>query len=312
MDMNSCNVSIFCNATDTYNVSQASVADLLYCIMAGGNIRNIIEDIRRDPVANKKRKLELPVIMWQGIFSHRADSGLSSLSSLMCIDIDHKPLEYLTDLRFRLMQEPWVFAMFLSPSGDGLKVIVKTDNYTPEHYKNCYRQLEKIFEDQYGIKPDNKCEAVSQGCFASYDPYLYVNFNVQDLHLVYNSAFDTPSQKAALTKTSSSCTPQPKKLVSNFLSQLGNGLCDEEIIEIADKRFERYPKRYTDGYRTKSIFVQAGTLCKAGISMEKTLKYLKERYLPTGYDEAKLEQGTENAFNTFGEQFGTERGTYRP
>lgn len=313
MDMNSCNVSMFGKATDTYNVFLVSVDSLLYCIKTGGTIKGIIEKIRQDPTANKKQKLELPVIMWQGTFSHRADSGVQSLSSLMCVDIDHKPAEELTKLRSCLMSEPWVMAIFLSPSGDGLKVIVKTDNFNIDNYKNCYRQLEKMFEDQYGIQPDNKCEAVSQGCFASYDPDVYVNPNVADLHLEYDPAFDTHSEKAIVSGNPvSSYSPRPMSQVDAFLCQLGNGLSDDDIIQIADKRFARYPKRYTDGYRTKSIFVQAGTLCKAGISMEKTLKYLKEHYLPTGYDESKLEYETNRAYDKYAVEFGTERGTYRP
>ena len=87
MDMNSCNVSMFGKATDTYNVFLVSVDSLLYCIKTGGTIKGIIEKIRQDPTANKKQKLELPVIMWQGTFSHRADSGVQSLSSLMCVGI---------------------------------------------------------------------------------------------------------------------------------------------------------------------------------------------------------------------------------
>ena len=134
-----------------------------------------------------------------------------------------------------------------------------------------------------------------------------------DLHLEYDPAFDTHSEKAIVSGNPvSSYSPRPMSQVDAFLCQLGNGLCDEDIIQIADKRFARYPKRYTDGYRTKSIFVQAGTLCKAGISMEKTLKYLKEHYLPTDYDESKLEYETNRAYDKYAVEFGTERGTYRP
>ena len=306
-------VTIFRSATDTHNASQAGVGALFECIRTGGSIKGLIELIRIDPIASKKRKLELPVIMWQGAFTYRADNGLRSLSSLMCVDIDHKTEEEIITLRTSLMREPWVMAMFRSPSGDGLKVIVKTDNMDMAHYKNCYRQLEALFEERYGIQPDNKCEAVSQGCFASYDPDVYVNPNVADLHLEYDSAFDTQSEKAIVSGNPvSSYSPRPMSQVDAFLCQLGNGLSDDDIIQIADKRFARYPKRYTDGYRTKSIFVQAGTLCKAGISMEKTLKYLKEHYLPTGYDESKLEYETSRAYDKYAVEFGTERGTYRP
>ena len=274
--------------------------------------RSIIEDIHRNPIANKKRKLELPVIMWQGRFSHRADNGLHSLSSLMCVDIDHKTYEELSTLRTSLMREPWLLAMFRSPSGDGLKVIVKTDNMDMAHYKNCYRQLEALFEGRYGIKPDNKCEAISQGCFASYDPDIYVNPNVQDIHLEYNPAFDIIQTTIHQGDTHTSAAPKPMSQVELFLGQLGNGLSDEEIIEIADKRFARYPNNYIDGYRTKAIFVQAATLCKAGIPKEKALQYLKEHFLPTGYDEWKLEYETARAYSKWDDHFGSERGNYRP
>lgn len=310
--MNFCDVSIFGKATDIYNGKTASVDSLFYCIKTGGSIKDIIEDIRLDPAAKKKRKLELPVIMWQGTFSHRADNGLLSLSSLMCVDIDHKTHEELSTLRTSLMREPWLLAMFRSPSGDGLKVIVKTDNPDMAHYKNCYRQLEALFEERYGMKPDNKCEAISQGCFASYDPDIYVNPGVQDLHLEYNPAFDISSTTIQQCVAHTSATPKPMSQVDLFLGQLGNGLSDEEIIEIADKRFARYPNNYTDGYRTKAIFVQAATLCKAGIPKEKALKYLKEHFLPTGYDEWKLEYETARAYSKWDDHFGTERGNYRP
>lgn len=307
--MKYCNVSMFRSATDTYNSIPVGVYALFESIRTAETIKGVIEEIRRDPIACKKLKLELPVIMWQGIFSYRSDNGIQSLSSLMCVDIDHKTQEELRALRASLMNEPWVMAMFRSPSGDGLKVIVKTDKHDVAHYKNCYRQLEKLFEEKYGIAPDNKCEAISQGCFASYDPEIYVNPRAQDLHLEYNPAFDIIPKAPQPSKDNN---PKPLSMVARFIGQLGNGLSDEDIIEIADKRFARYPKRYTDGYRTKSIFVQASTLCKAGIPKEKAMAYLKQHYLPTGYDEWKLENEVGSAYTKCAELYGTERGNYRP
>lgn len=303
---------MFRSATDTYNSIPVGVCALFESIRTAATIQGVIEEIRREPTANKRLKCALPVIMWQGTFSRRADNGLQSLSSLMCADIDHKTQEELMTLRASLMNEPWVMALFRSPSGDGLKVIVKTDNYDVAHYKNCYRQLEKMFEEKYGIAPDNRCEAVSQGCFASYDPDIYVNPHVQDLHLEYNPAFDITPTTIHQGDTHTFAAPKPMSQVELFLGQLGNGLSDEEIIEIADKRFARYPNNYTDGYRTKAIFVQAATLCKAGIPKEKALKYLKEHFLPTGYDEWKLEYETARAYSKWDDHFGSERGNYRP
>lgn len=311
--MKSYNVSIFTKVDKIYNGSLASVESLFECIRIGGSIKNIIYEIRNNPIADKKAlKRKLPVITWQGIFSHRKDSGLLSLSSLMCIDIDHKTEQELSDLRSSLINEPWVMAVFRSPSGDGLKVIVKTDNYDPTIYKNCYCQLEDLFKKRYGIKPDNNCEPLSQGCFASYDPDIYVNYNAEELHLQYDPVYDKEKNITKSKVSANTYQQQAISMTDRFLGMLGNGLSDEDIIEIADKRFARFPNRYTDGYRTKSIFVQASTLCKAGIHIDKTLKYLKEHYLPTGYDECKLENETMSAYMKCASLFGTERGNYRP
>lgn len=313
--MKYCKVSFYKSATDVKGGDTADISALFESIRLGGangRIKSIVEDIRQNPVIGKNRKLELPVIMWQGIFSHRADNGLISLSSLMCIDIDHKAEDELSALRKSLIQEPWIVAIFRSPSGDGMKIIVKTDNYKRELYKNCYRQLERMFEQRYGIATDNKCEAISQGCFASYDPAIYVNLDAQDLHLSYDPTFDTPIATTLQKTVAKEYNTQPPSLVAAFLSKLGNGLSDEDIIEIADKRFARYPNRYKDGYRTKSIFVQASILCKGGISIEKAIAYLKEHYLPTGFDECKLEYEARRAYQKCGSSFGIERGNYRP
>lgn len=306
-------VSIFNKVDQIYGGSLASVESLFYCIKTGGSIKGLINEIRNNPMADKKAlKRKLPVIMWQGVFSHRKDNGIQSLSSLMCIDIDHKTEQELSNLRTSLIDEPWVMAVFRSPSGDGMKVIVKTDNYDPSIYKNCYCQLEDLFLKRYGIKPDNNCEPLSQGCFASYDPDIYVNPDAQDLHLQYDPAYDKEkniTQSAVLAYT---YQPEAISMTDRFLGMLGNGLSDEDIIEIADKRFARYPRRYMDGYRTKSIFTQASALCKAGIPMEKTLVYLKANYLPTGFDEYKLEHEVGQAYSKNASSFGIERGNYRP
>ncbi len=311
--MKSYNVSIFTKVDIIFNGSLASVESLIECFRIGGSMKNIIYEIRNNPIENRKAlKHQRPVIIGQGGFSYREDKGVQSLSSLMCIDIDNKTEQELSALRTALINEPWVMAVFRSPSGDGIKVIVKTDNYDTSVYKNCYRQLEDLFQKRYGIKPDNNCEPLSQGCFASYDPDIYINPNVQDLHLQYDPAFDKVKNVTNSLVSKNIFQPEAFSMTDRFLGMLGTGLSDEDIMEIADKRFARFPKRYTDGYRTKSIFVQASTLCKAGIPIDKALTYLKEHYLTTGYDEDKLENETRRAYEKCATVMGSERGSYRP
>ena len=128
-------------------------------------IRNAASKEERD-----KLKLSLFVVMWQGVFIRKNNNGCKSLSSLVCIDLDHQTEQDLDNIRQTIVRWPFVLAFFRSPSGDGLKVIVRTDNYSIGDYGNCYRQVEQLFTDVFGIKPDKLCEDLSHPCFISYDP----------------------------------------------------------------------------------------------------------------------------------------------
>ena len=298
------------------------IGDLFYCIGSGGKngwIKEAVQKIRplQDKGERNKLKENLPVITWQGIFNSRTDSGIVSLSSLICIDIDHKTDDELTLIKKQLVTWNFVVAFFRSPSGDGLKVIVKTDLQQVEHYKNCYKQVEKLFLDNLGVITDQNCEPLSHGCYMSYDPDIYVNANAQDWHFQYDPAFDKKAgpKNNSYGKDGSGglLAIQPLNSYDAFMNKLNavkNGMTDEQIVTILDTKFSQFPQNYEDGHRTKSIFVQASMLCKAGIDEGMAVSYLAKRFTPTGYDMDKLVHETNKAYRINSCLFGSERGDY--
>lgn len=301
------------------NIQNSQIGLLLESIRVGGkdgSIVNMINRLRNEPEESTRKqiKTQLPVIMWQGQFSARKKDGLQRLSGVMCIDLDHLSPEEQDRLKYELSCAQWVMALFRSPSGDGLKVLVKTDVYDPTIYENCYRQLRELIENDYTCKTDDKCENYGQGCFASYDPKIWINWDVVDLQLSYDPAYDikTKNQQSSANHTSGFNLVQPSK-VDTFLNKLTSvqqGLSDEQIINILDRKFHRYPQNYIDGHRTNSIFIQASTLCKAGVDINRTLEYLEEQFLPTGYDLTKLKYEVQSAYEKCGTSFGANRGSY--
>jgi len=314
-------VSYFPNIKVTAPLGISSLAPLFETIRVGGKdgrLRRDVEEIRRypdDPDTRRELKRKnLPVITWQGIFSSRKDAGVQELSGLMCIDIDHLSSKELGSYKASLIGQPWCVAVFLSPSGDGLKAVVMTDNYDIEAYHSCYCQLEEYFLVNYGVRPDKNCEPLSQGCFASYDPDIYVNLNAVPFHLEYSPAYD--QKKSIVTKTSGPAgqyhTPD-NSFIRQFQNNLNvaiNDLSDERILEILHRRFSRYPQNYTDGNRTRSVFVQATILCQAGIPKIKALDYLISMFTPTGFLKDKVVRETESAYAKLRTAFGSERGNY--
>lgn len=288
--------------------------DYLVNQIKSGSVKSQIEKLRMtiDEVQRSQIKKQLPCILWQGIFNEKSDNGVEYLSSLMCIDIDQRSPQELDLYRQRLSCEPWVFGFFISPSGDGLKVIVKTDNYGVAAYKNCYRQLEQYFLHNYGIVPDPKCEPLSQGCYMSYDPDMYYNPGATDFHLVYDPAFEKQHEEQQTGSTTSFELHEQTKVGAfcNQLRAMSSGLSDEQIIKILDLKFSRYPQNYQDGNRTRSVFLQAATLCRAGIKAEDAYEYLCSKFNLTGFSQAKVYAQVSSAYTQKQGEFGCERGKY--
>ena len=316
-------VSVFNHIWDTENDDHRKDYDaafILDIIKTGDHgvaqninaIRNAVSKEDRD-----RLKQKLQVVMWQGIFTQRNNNGCKSLSSLVCIDIDHQTEPELEHIRQIIKTWPFVLAFFMSPSGDGLKVLVRTDNLSIDDYGNCYRQVEKLFTDEFGIQPDSSCEDLSHTCFISYDPNMYCNPNSQPWHYEYDSTFDKPKPSLYSGSSSHSRYGNPDKpylTVEGFIAEMNRMRCtltDEQIITILDIRWSKFPNNYQDGNRTKSVFIQASALCKAGIDMDKALEYLKSKFLPTGFDEGKLGREVYQAYEKNNQLYGSERSNYR-
>ena len=317
--MNDIQVTYFDNISDVknYDYKKSCWISTIISRMKDPNSKiarkiSVVRPIKDDQL-RKKAKRFLPVIMWQGIFHHRGNNGCTLLTGLMCIDIDHKTGEELKMIKQTVMGWGCTYCCFKSPSGDGLKVVIKTDNTSLIHYGNFYRQVEQIFINQFGIEPDDDCEDVGRAYYCSFDPDLYYNPNAIPLHLDYDPKYD--KQESEHSKTSASYSlPQitPTDRFIARLNSLRNPMTDEQIIKILDIRFQKFQDNYIDGNRTHSIFIQAKGLCEAGIDIEKAINYLESRFLPTGYDKEKLRYEVNRSYGKNAEMFGMKRGEYKP
>ena len=142
-------------------------------------IRNKYEserDITGDPVKAKKAvadlKLDLPGFMASGTFSTRANNALVQYSGLLCADLDTLGTR-LPEIREMFKTMPYVRAIALSPSGDGLKVFFNVVN-DPARHEDSFRAIRDNVRD-LGIEIDEKCKDLARICFFTYDPDLWLN-----------------------------------------------------------------------------------------------------------------------------------------
>ena len=131
-----------------------------------------------DPQAYKLYKeKQLPAVTFSGTFpkGRRKAQYLVDHSSLITIDIDGLPPEQIPDLLAELAQMPHVVLAFVSPSGLGIKVIVRVDP-TPANdieHKGAYQACLGFFEDlasEYSFEIDTSGKDCSRLCYLSHDP----------------------------------------------------------------------------------------------------------------------------------------------
>lgn len=127
--------------------------------------------------ANKKFKSsKFCYVTWSGSFSYRNDKSQIRHSGLICIDVDHVG-PALGEIQSIINADPATVLSFISPNGDGLKVIYEMDpgRHTQEIY---YRALTAYVANLCGIpsgKIDPHCKDVSRACFLPSDPTLFIN-----------------------------------------------------------------------------------------------------------------------------------------
>lgn len=136
-----------------------------------GNSQTTIDKVRE---GDKKAKTELPIVCFSGEFETRADEAIKEHSGLIVLDFDH--IDVLKSKAI-LSTDPYVHSCWVSPSGDGLKALVKITN--PERHRDHFRALRTYFQKQYNLEVDESGVNESRACFESHDPDIVIRTTSQ-------------------------------------------------------------------------------------------------------------------------------------
>lgn len=174
------------------NISQVSsppklikVKELLYDIL-GGKYKDLILNLRQ---SNDKSTLKrnLPCVVFSGemtngvskvsnsgksYISYRDDTSLTTHSGLCIFDFDH--VTNLQGVKEKMCAIKEVYAVFVSPSGDGLKVLFKIPKNIKKH-RGYYKSILLDLDGMGIVSTDSTSINESRLCFVSYDPDLYIN-----------------------------------------------------------------------------------------------------------------------------------------
>jgi len=127
-----------------------------------------------NPTLYSKLKLTLPSITFCGTFNgrHRAED-LAEYNNIMLVDIDKISSDEIIKIKEKALNDPYIFACWLSPSGHGLKTLIRIDS-TPTMHKFYFSQVEDYLFSNYGIQADLSGSDICRLCFISYDENIII------------------------------------------------------------------------------------------------------------------------------------------
>lgn len=184
-----------------------------------------IEKLRKETNKEKREhlKLMLTYVCFSGIFSKRSKKHLIQHSGLICLDIDKIP--YAHELKDKLKEADFIHYMFISPSGKGLKLIIKIDAKNEEEHLQYFLALEYYFKEVLKVTIDTSCKDVSRACFLSYDSTAFYNIESPSLNSEWLKKYYSIEEKT--TKN---------KIIQNS-NNINVGAANNNIIEKCVEKF---------------------------------------------------------------------------
>jgi len=212
-----------------------------------GASKQLVLDIRLalDKEKANKLKLNLPSICFSGKFgADRKDEQLVEHSGFIVLDFDD--ISDLRDKQTEIIQKDFVYSCWVSPSGNGLKALVKIAD--GKKHREHFQSLQEIFPeiDRSGIN-------VSRVCYESFDPDIYVN-----------------EKAVVFTKA--------KKIEKVFVSETET-IDDSENFRRILKWLTNKNDAFVTGERNTYIFKLSSACCRFGINEEAALSLISAEYL---------------------------------
>jgi len=152
-------------------------------LITSDKYKRITEDLRAITDVKEARKFKanrFDYVTFSGTFEKRNDSNLLKHSNLLTIDFDH--LDNLQELKTQLLNDEYFETemLFTSPSGDGLKWIIRIDILEVSH-SEYFIAVANYFKQTYNIEVDQSGKDVSRACFLPYDPTAFLHKRHQKL-----------------------------------------------------------------------------------------------------------------------------------
>lgn len=291
------NVSVFADVKKvTQPPAKVHVLTVLDRIRTGDNgLKELIEKIRTADGNRELLKKQLGAVVFSGYcgngvekvnrstgnkyLSYRDDLSLTQHSGLCVIDLDH--VKEMDKWLAHFRSDKHVYSCFVSPSGDGIKVLYRIPANIDMH--RAYYQAILYNLQGLGLKVDSTSVNEARVCFISYDPDIYINQNATEYEefIVEN---ESDGDDNAIKR--------------------GTGLTDFEKLSIAARMIDNAPEGHKHRVLIKASFLMGGYIASKFVREDDARKMLRDRI------KAKNPSDLELAYNTI--EDGIKEGQNKP
>ena len=230
--------------------------------------------------AYNKAKKSLPAFTPSGKFvGGRKLEFLTEYSKFIILDIDKLSTTDLQKSKSIAAQSEFTYASFISPSGNGLKILVKIETPKTEH-KETFLKVQAHYENILKLEIDKSGKDLTRLCFYSWDENLYLNENASTF--VTLSAVEVPlieTQQEPKAKN-----PEP--------------ILDYDAIYNHCVNFTEKKVQFVNGSRNVFVHQLACNLNRKGIALQQALGYILTDF---GYDEKEVTQAVNSAYGNIHE-----------
>jgi hypothetical protein len=275
-------VTIFKNFNEV--VEHKTIATILEEIKTGKYKPSII--YLRKSLAEKKEeaynkaKKSLPAFTPSGKFvGGRKLEFLTEYSKFIILDIDKLSTNDLQKSKSIAAQSEFTYACFISPSGNGLKILVKIETPKTEH-KETFLKVQAHYESILKLEIDKSGKDLTRLCFYSWDENLYLNENA--------SVFASETKQSCQTELVS-VSPLPTATVT---------ATDYDAIYNHCVNFTEKKVQFVNGSRNVFVHQLACNLNRKGVALQQALGYILTDF---GYDEKEVTQAVNSAYGNIHE-----------
>lgn len=216
-------------------------------------------------------KKSLPSVIFSGKFKARGDDSIVEYSNLIVLDFDK--LDRVSDKKAELCASDFCFACWVSPSGNGLKMLIKIAD--GKKHQQHFDALRDFFPEI-----DRACRNIERLCFESFDEEIYINKNSK-----------------VFTEIKTVEKIEVRTVVDDLYKKF------QSIVTWLTNKGEAF----VSGERNNFIFKLASACCRFGIDKYEAQNLIKFKFdiVANKFSEAECDQTVDSAYKSSKNVFGS-------